>query len=346
MRTAMKKPKAFRIATGWKPRVAIIVILSVLLAAACANEDRTQRPLRGASSYTPYDAHSMLWARNQPDNIVAWVSSGGEAGRLLVAGAEGGNRPDWVLCTQGVVAGLAARGETVCIIGTVYQSDEAILPVYRVPRPSLKGSRSLFIPRSSIEFAFDRLLTREGLQASDVRVPEVGSVGFSTIKSLLAKPVDDADALDFAILVDPFTTNLLTEQPGKYEVGSDGLYNMHYSLVVRMKDLRDRREAYLDLLRDMIEVDLRLQEMASVDDFYAEVWGRERDGLPERLPPLQTFSPEPLSLGLDVQLLRDQLDEELRYLVEKYPNELQMPESVSALVDPSLLVEVAPDRVR
>src|SRR5437868_5686441 len=70
-------------------------------------------PLRGAASYTPYDAHAMLWARGGEKGGIVWVSSGAEAGSLLVSQADPARRPDWIMCSQGVVAGLAAKGEKV-----------------------------------------------------------------------------------------------------------------------------------------------------------------------------------------------------------------------------------------
>src|SRR5690349_5146887 len=76
------------------------------------------RPLRGAASYTPYDAHAMLWTRGGEMRDLVWVSSGAEAGNLVVSQADPARRPDWGLCTQGVVAGLAAKGERVVILAT------------------------------------------------------------------------------------------------------------------------------------------------------------------------------------------------------------------------------------
>lgn len=263
-----------------KLKLALIVTFLVVFLAACNGSnvntpDSPPRPLRGSSSYTPYDAHAMLWSRAGEGREMVWVVSSGEAGQLLISTASPNNRPDRILCTQGVVAGLAARGERVVIIGTVYISDQAILPVFRRPRRPLAGARSLFIPRSSIEFAFDRLLQREGVRREDVRVPNVERVAFTNIASLLAKPVGDQDALDFAILVDPFITNLVNENRDAYEVGQGGLYEMHYSIVVRESDLRANRARFVELLRQFLEADRRLNALTDDNAFYSEVWGEE-----------------------------------------------------------------------
>ena len=330
--------------------VIFVATLVVSILGACNgsnvnNSNTSTRTLRGSSSYTPYDAHAMLWSRGGEGREMVWVGSGGEAGQLLVSTASPNNRPDWIICTQGVVAGLAARGERVVIIGTVYISDQAILPVFRRPRRPLVGARSLFIPRSSIEFAFDRLLQREGVRREDVRVPNVERVAFTNIASLLAKPVGDQDALDFAILVDPFITNLVNENRDAYEVGQGGLYEMHYSIVVRESDLRANRAQFVELLRQFLEADRRLNALTDDNAFYSEVWGRRRDGSPELMPRLITYRREPARLQLQTGILKQRLREELQYLTGKYPEQLRMPDNVDALVDSSLLEEVASDRV-
>lgn len=300
--------------------------------------------LRGASSYTPYDALSMFWSRQADGNEMVWVSSGAEAGRLLVSTASPQRRPDWVLSTQGVVAGLAARGEDVVIIATVYVSDDAILPVFRTPRGSLDGSRSLYIPRSSIEFAFDRLLEREGVPRDRVTSPQVETVGFTTIASLLAKPADSKDALDWALLVDPFLTNLVNEHPNRYEVGEGGLYEIHYSVVVRREDLNARRPAFVRLLEELHAADQTLSTLSD-EQFYGELWGRMKNGQPERLSRMLTYDRKPAHLQLQLSTVRQRLREELQYLTNKYPNDLRMPSDIEVLVDPTLLKEVDSTRV-
>lgn len=335
-----------------KETAVVLFALATVLVVGCERKaetarkgETTVRRLRGAASYTPYDSAAMIWARSDPDRSMVWVSSGGAAGRLLVSSADAPRRPDWILCTQGVVAGLSARGEKIRIIATVYQSDAAILPVFRKPRRSLRGARSLFIPRSSIEFAFDRLLVREGLVQSDIRVPSVESVGFSTIKSLLKKPASDSSAIDFAILVDPFITNLMSERPDAFEIGEGGLYEMHYSVVVRERDIRQDRASFERLLQEMISADGELQSFASDAEFYEGVWGRSRDGQPEHLPRMVTFSREPMQLALQPDRLRHLLREEIEYLVRKYPDSLRQPADVDAVVDDTILRSVAPDRI-
>lgn len=303
-------------------------------------------PLRGASSYTPYDAVAMLWARDGDEREMLWTSSGGESGRLLVSKASSRNRPDWVLCTQGVVAGLVSRGEDVTIISTVYISADAILPVFRSEIENLRGTRSLYISRSSIEFAFDRLLDREGVSREDVDVPAVETVGFSTIANLLKKPSSDAGALDFAVLVDPFITNIIEEQPEGFRVGEGGLYNMHYSIVVRSEDLKNNRGRFVELIRQLVIASEQLESLVGLREFYEDVWGRTNaQGVPELLPEMITYKMEPARLTLEVESLRDSLSEEIDYLMEKYPGELKSPDNIEAIVDPSLLLEVAPERV-
>lgn len=300
--------------------------------------------LSGASSYTPYDAFAMLLTRDKPAYPIIWTNSGGESGQLLVSKADSTKRPDWILATQGVVAGLVARGEKVVIIGSVYVSDRALLPVYRKPKKPLAGSRSLFIPRSSIEFAFDNLLAREKVQRSDVLVPKVEKINFQTIVTLLNKPQTENDALDVAILVEPFITNVVSKAPDQYEIGEGGLYTMHYSIVAREEDVKANPEKYKELLQKLILIDKKLTAM-DLDTFYKEVWGRQKDGKPELLPRLLTYDPKPAGLKLQMSALRKNLRSEIEYLVKKYPDQLKAPTDIDAIVDASLLQAVAPERV-
>lgn len=321
------------------------LLFKIIHSAPNSNSETKSVALRGASSYTPYDAISMVWAKQDDNREMVWTSSGGESGRLLVSQADTRRRPDWVLCTQGVVAGLAARGKDICIIGTVYISDDAILPVFKTPKKPIAGSKSLFIPRSSIEFAFDQLLEREGVSRTDVIVPKVEKVGFVTIAALLAKPSNDKDAIDFGILVDPFITNLIKEQPERFIVGKGGLYEMHYSIVVGAKDLEERRKEFITLLRQLVDADKEIGRLRTDEEFYLKVWGRKKDGKPDYLPFMSTYSRKPARLQLRVRDLRKNLQNEIEYLLAKYPNELSAPKDINALVDASLLKEVAPERV-
>lgn len=331
-------------------RIAIVCSLSLSPLAACSQatppSGTTLAPaLRGASSYTPYDAVAMLWSRADEYRNMVWVSSGAEAGQLLTSAAETPNRPDWILATQGVVAGLASRNEDVTVIATVYTSDEAILPVVRSGVTLGPGLRSLFIPRSSIEFAFRRFLDREGIPRDSVNVPGVERPGFATISNLLQRPGTDRDAIDFAILVDPFITNLLAEHPGAFELREGGLYEMHYSVIVRTDDLAERRSEFRRLLEQLIAADQELDTFETDESFSMEVWGRLTNGVPDRLPKLRTYSREPARLQLQPARLEQLLDDEIAFLTDSYPDELRRPSSVSAFVDASLLSEVAPDRV-
>jgi hypothetical protein len=301
--------------------------------------------LRGASSYTPYDWPAMLWAKNEIGSMV-WVSSGGEAGKLLASQADPARRPDWILCSQGVVAGLAARGEKPVIIGTVFVSSNAILPVFRKPRAGLAGSRSLFIPRSSIELAFDRLLRREGVPLEQVRLPKVESPSFNTIVSLLQKPSADESAIDFGILVEPFITNLIGSAPDNYEVGEGGLYELCYCIVVRREDIQKSRAAFVTLLRQFDSLSTQVEKMESDDVFFAEVWGRKKGTDPDRLSRLLTFERRPARLALDAAHVRGLLREEISYLVGKYPQDLRLPDNVEGLVDESVLREANPARLQ
>ena len=333
-------------------RVNMIYLLlsGCILIAGCRCEQPEKKPqpksLQGVASYTPYDIHSMLWVRSGKDHTMAWVSSGAEAGNALVTQASGTKRPDWALCTQGVVAGLIARGKDVVILATVYHSDSVVLPVYRKPRVPIGNSRSLFIPKSSIEFAFDELLKREGLQRDSVRTPTVENIGFTTIVSLLKKPIADKDALDWAVLVEPFITNILTESPGNYEVGKGGLYDLHYCVVALRDDVKQRRTEYVNLLQQLLQADRKIQEFKTDNEFYEQAWGRLKDGQPERIPKLLTYSRSPAKLGLPISALRKSLLQELKYLTSKYPDQLRMPVNTEALVDPSLMQELASDRVQ
>lgn len=327
-----------------------LTVLFAITSCGCrAAVDDNKKPslpeLRGASSYTPYDAFSMLWSRRETGNTMVWVSSGAEAGQQLVSAASSDRRPDWILCTQGVVAGLAAKGEDVVIIASTYVSDNVLLPVYRKPRRRLVGAKSLYIPRSSVEFAFDRLLAREGVSRDEVQLLDVESVGFTTIATLLTKLNGDKDALDFAILVEPFITNMMQEHPDEFEIGDGGLYEMHYCVVVRRDDLASRHEQFMDLLRAFDEIDDQLNGYRDDDEFYAQVWGRNRNGQPERLPRLLTYDRRPARLELRVHDLQERLEEELDYLVRKYPGLLTMPKNVKGLVDASLLEAVNPAKV-
>ncbi len=301
--------------------------------------------LAGASSYTNFDAPMMLWSRQAPSHSVIWTNSGGEAGKLLVSKAETDKRPDFIFATQGVLSGLAARGEKVVIIATLYTSEDAILPVSRKPKKLVAGSRTLPIPRSSIEFALDKYLQREGVKREDVKIPKVEKVAFPTIATLLSKPASDPDALDFGILVEPFITNLVKQNPDQFEIGKGGLYQMHYSVLVRESDLKANRPKFVTLLKQLLEADQKIAAFPDDATFYKEAWGRQKDGQPELLPPSLTFKRQPARLQLQVGTLRNLLKEELGYLTQKYPEELKMPTDIDALVDPTLLQEVAPDRV-
>jgi ABC-type nitrate/sulfonate/bicarbonate transport system substrate-binding protein len=300
--------------------------------------------LLAVSGYTPYDALAMTWSREKGRSIV-WSASGGQSGKLLVSKGSDNQRPDWGLMTQGVVSGLSARGEKVVIIATAYTDSDGIRPVFRKPRKPLAGGRSLFIPLSSIEFAFDRLLERENVQREDIKIPKAENVAFPTIASLLLKPADDKDAIDFGILVEPFITNVISQNPDKYELGSGGLYESHYSVVVRAEDLKQNRAKYIELLKQLLEADKKMAAFPDDATFYREVWGREKDGKPELLPKTLTFKRSAAKLQLQPTRLRQLLKEELTYLTQKYPDQLKMPDNIDTLVDPSLLQEVAPDRV-
>lgn len=341
----------------WRTRLLAVAALMALCALSCERHTAPTAPspgasnsaeiLRGASSYTPYDSFAMLWHREDPQKRpVAWVSSGAEAGRLLASIATMEARPAWVHCTQGVVAGLAARGEKVAIIATVYASDAALRPVFRKPKPPLDGARGAYIPRSSIEVAFDRLLERERVPLERIRIPHMERVGFDTLKAMMEKPADDASAIDFTILVDPFITNLMTERPGEYELGEGGLYDMRYCIAVRREDIESHRDEYAKLLEQMISVETKLREYKTDDEFLAGTWGRESQGRPERLPRLITFDRSHLRLELDAPTVRRLLREEIEHLVQKYPRDLAVPESLDSLVETSVLTAAAPDRVR
>jgi ABC-type nitrate/sulfonate/bicarbonate transport system substrate-binding protein len=307
-----------------------------------ANEPKV---LTGSSSYTPYDAINMLWSRGGKNRSMVWTNSGGESGKLLVSKADTQQRPDWILSSQGVLAGLTAKGEKVVTIATVYTSDEAIRPVFRKPKKPLAGLRTLPIPRSSIELALDRLLKREGVAVASAKIPKVEKPSFPTISTLLTKPATDKDALDYAVLVEPFITNVMTKYPKNFEIGKGGLYNLHYSVMVRESDLKARRAKYVQLLQELLEADNKIAAFPDDATFYREVWGREKDGKPDLFAKTLTYKRQPAKLQLNVTQLRKQLKEELTYLTQKYPKDLKMPENVDALVDPSLLKEVAPDRV-
>jgi hypothetical protein len=176
-------------------------------------------------------------------------------------------------------------------------------------------------------------------------VPQVESVGFSTIAGLLSKNRDEDDALDFGILVDPYITNLLSEHPNDYELGEGGLYPMHYCVVVRAADLQENRKSFVELVSDLVEVDQEMANYRTDAEFYKNVWGRYKDGKPEFLPSMITYKSAPAQLTLRVTDLRERLAEEIKYLVGKYPDDLIMPSNVDQIVDPSLLIEVSPRRV-
>jgi ABC-type nitrate/sulfonate/bicarbonate transport system substrate-binding protein len=189
------------------------------------------------------------------------------------------------------------------------------------------------------------LLKREGVKLEDVKIPKVENVSFPSIVALLQKPASDQDAIDFGILVEPFITNVMTQAPDQYELGEGGLYESHYSVVVRAEDLKVNRAKYVELLKQLLEADKKLTAFPDDENFYKETWGREKDGKPELLPKTLTFKRSAAKLQLQPTRLRQLLKEELTYLTQKYPDQLKMPENVDALVDPSLLQEVAPDRV-
>jgi hypothetical protein len=325
----------------------IILVLTLLTVNAinigCGGKENII-DLKGATSYTPYDALAMFWCREGKERKIIWTGSGGESGKLLVSKAKSSDRPDWVLCTQGVVAGLAAKGEKITIIASVYQSDKTILPVYRKGLSDFRGTRSLFIPRSSNEFAFDKFLSSKNISRSDLKIPTVENVNFNTIVSLLKK--DDKDAIDFGVLVDPFITNIMGEKAGQFEIGEGGLYDMDYCVVVRENDLIQNPESFVRLMKQLLAAEARFQLAYKQGTLNNELWGRLKDGKPDLLPKLITYSPTPSQIHLNVKQLKDKMKAEIEYLVNHYPRDLQKPENgVDAIISPNALLKVAPERV-
>jgi|GEM_PF-2641450 len=300
------------------------------------------KPLRGSSGYTPYDWCGLRWAQNGGEMV--WVNTGAEAVRLLVSKADSSGRPDWIFCSQGAVAGQVARGARLVVLATVYVSPDAVRPVFRVPRVPLAGSRSQFIARSSIEVAFDNLLEKEKVDPATVRRPTGENPTFSTIVSLLRKPASDDGAIDFAVLVEPFITNLMAAQPGGYEVGAGGIYELNYCLVAREEDVRTRRADFVALLKNFAAISAEVETYTSDEQFYSEVWGKKENNAPARLPKLLTFSRSPARLQLAAAHVREQIRTEISHLVRKHPADLAMPSDLGFVVDDSLLRDAAPAR--
>lgn len=324
---------------------ALLLFSGGIIVSAQAPSASPPDEIGGAASYTPFDVHAMFWSRGSTLNKMVWTASGAESGRLLVSQAPQARRPDFALCTQGVVAGLVARGEKVVVLGSVCITDQALRPVWRKAASPTGKLRSLFIPRSSIELAFDRLLQREGMTRADVAIPAVERVGFSTLVSLLAKPASDNNAIDFAVLVEPFISNVLAEHAADYRLGPGGLYEMHYCVVVRQEDLLSNRPRFESLMRQLVAADDGLQQLIWQGTLLQNSWGRLKDGQPELLPALATFDPHAMRLTLQPSRLKVLLKEEIDYLVAKYPGELKAPNSIDALVDASVLEGIDPTRV-
>lgn len=161
----------------------------------------------------------------------------------------------------------------------------------------------------------------------------------------MRKPQTERDAIDFAVLVEPFITNLMTAQPGEFEIGEGGIYELNYCLVAREEDVRARRADFVDLLRRFAEISTKVEAYDSDDEFYSEIWGKKENNVPVRLPKLLTFSRAPARLHLDAAHVRMQIRDELSHLVRKHPKDLALPSDIDGVVDASLLLEAAPTRV-
>lgn len=325
-----------------------IFLASMILAAVCSLATCigtvSSQSTRGASAYTPYDALAMLWKRQAPDRVIVWTAATAEAAGLLTSNAPFSKRPDWILCTQSVVAGLATTGKRVSVIATVYTTDNAMYPVFKLPKRPIAGSKSLYTKRSGLELGFTRFLEEAHVPFEDVQIPTVEKIGIPTIVSLLEKPRSEKDALDFAILIEPYITNLLKAHPKDYLLGDPVPYHTFYNLVVRQDDAREHRPELLALVREFLKAESTLAQIPP-DRYRSEVWGRMKDGKPELLPELLTFKRTPMRLEIKDKDLRHAIDEDMLTFTHKYPNQMTMPINKDALVDPSFLSEIIPVRV-
>jgi hypothetical protein len=220
-----------------------------------------------------------------------------------------------------------------------------ILPVMR--KNALRGRhrRTAYIPQSSFELALDRFLLRSQIDPSDVTILRSTSENLTTIADRLQKDPADPTAIDCAMLSDPQITLLMGGRPAQFRLGSGGLYEFHYCVVVRREYLGRYRSQYVRLLADLIHAEelLRQSDQRAFDRLLESRAIEVKSDSPRQLV---TFRRDLLRIELRRQRILDVLNEEVAYLISKYPTDFKLISQLSETVDPSLLNEVAPERVR
>lgn len=311
---------------------------------SCTSTSPTGPILRGVSTRTPLDAIVSAWSREAPGRSITWVSSPAQASQFLAVRNPLNGRPNWAVCSQGAVAYLLGQGMDLTILATTYTSDQALRPIWRKERRPRAGGRTLFVPASSIELALVRFLQRESIPLSDLHIMNADGQSLASIAGGLAKNVADETAIDFAVLPDPYLTDLLRDHPATYEVGGGGLYELHYSIVARRSDVAQNTAAFEGLLRELLATDQKLELATAAEFDILALPGSSAPG--ERFPRWITFARQSVKLQLRPSSLRTHIVEELSYLVTAYPNQFRMPANLSFAINAELLQRVAPERVK
>jgi len=318
---------------GRSPSRLVAYAIVAAIAVACEPSARDEL-LRGASTLSPYDALVLsTFGRSSPE--VMWIDSPGHAAELLSSDPRTTGRVDWITCGQGVVAYLLGKGIDVVVLATVYASDSTFLPVWRTGHPPAPGERTLFVPASTVEFLLRRFLARSDIPLSELRINNRHGQSLGAIERALLEPASSTDAIDFAVLPDPFLSDVLTKMPQSYVSGPPGLYDFYYCLVTRRQRLRGREKSFLDLVNRLAAADTLLRARGVDPKLQPFVFR----------PSARFFVIDNAQLQLRPVQLAAAISDELSYLVEAYPSQFRSVPRVSDAIDPSYLAREAPQRV-
>lgn len=299
-------------------------------------------PLTGAAAPSATDAHAILMSRTMSPGKVYWVSTESQAADML----RGRLAPsvDWALCSQGVVAYLLAVGVDVTFVAVTYTSEQALQAVWHRGRPPKVGDRTMYVPGSTIEFGLWRFLSKNSIPLAGLRIMNRRGVRLADIVAALERPPEHVDAIDFAVLPEPYLTSLESTRPGAYQFDGGGFYEMQYGVVAKGTSLRASSGSFTDLIQQFALADRTLRALDTDDEFYALLaaqWGRPA----RHLPKTHTFNRTALQLSLRPSRLRALIQAEIDYLVAAYPSVFRGPLNADQAVTPSILLGVLPAAV-
>jgi hypothetical protein len=166
------------------------------------------------------------------------------------------------------------------------------------------------------------------------------------VADALRKRVDDPEAIDFAIVADPFLTRLIEEMPAEFEIGASGLYELHYSVVAHRGDVDRDPAGFSRLLKELLDAERSLATKRTAEELYAVKWVGQSGAAFGRLPRMLSFRREALGIQLQPARLRMLLDDEIDYLVLAYPTRFKKVTDLDRAVTSHLLRQIAPDRVK